>query len=251
MKLAAHDGVLSRLSAAVQTPPFEPTQDTVLTPGPEGRLVFSAFRIPAGVRVSFEGAGDAVTIVSRGDLVVDGALDAGGRSLTLDGPSIAFGSNHALIESARSLNINAPRVDPGMTRTLRGNVFLNGARLSTAEIGNGQPGTISSGTTTRFVPGWNAESPSGSGATPWITASTGPIGLGNSHGTISPANAVVGSGGEGPSTLVVAASVAPPAPFLFATAGVTAVPEPGAWVLLLAGTAALLIHRFLQRDRAV
>lgn len=293
MKFAAHDSVLPRLSAAVQTPPFEPTQDTVLTPGPEGRLVFPAFRVLAGVKVSFQGGGDVVTIVSRGDIVVDGTLDTGGRSLTLDGQTVTFGATSALTGGAGVLNVNSPIFDPGSPGNLRGNVVLNGARLATGEplpgesdgsvapiigapivvSGNAtilspsasgtvtlqQPGAITDwsafeltpGEATRFTQGGGTVTPAGGGAVSWVSASTGRIELRDPvGGTVSDANSIVGASGQGPSSLVVAGVTAPPAPFRFASLEVSAVPEPGAWALLLGGAAALfLLRHLMRRDR--
>lgn len=270
MHLAMHESILTRLSAAVVTPPFEPQQNTVLTPGPEGRLVFSGFRVPAGVTVTFvDGAGD-VLITSRGALTIDGTLDAGARSLTLTGESVTFGPAYSLTGSGSTLSINAPTFDPGPAGSLRGNVFLNGARLATGEslpgesygvavrfiqrpIADWSDFAISSDESTRFVQGSAAAegtvSASGTGAAPWLTASTGRIELRDPVGTISNANSVVGSNGGAPNSLVLTALVAPPAPFSFASLQVTAVPEPGAWSLLLVGAAALLLCHRLRRDR--
>lgn len=75
---------------------FAPVADTVLSLPADGRLSFSAFAVPAGVSVSFDGAASMVVIEASDRIAVEGTLDAGARALSSMAPSVSFGDHFFL-----------------------------------------------------------------------------------------------------------------------------------------------------------
>lgn len=128
--------LLAKFSVSLAVPYAQPNSNSTSTSWEydlpsDGTLYFGDLILPQGVGARFQGSATRIILNAEGSIRIDGALDAGPRALTLNAPSISFGPNFFLTGSGTEFSINAAQFDGGPNFNPRGDVFLNGQRLST------------------------------------------------------------------------------------------------------------------------
>lgn len=183
---------------------------TLLLP-PDGRFDFTAFSIRTGGSLTFSGESSTVDLFASGDIIVEGLLDVGQRTLTLATPGriVIAGTLHA-----GAFSLNAAEIAIQTTGTL----YTNGGPPG------GMPRTITVGSPL-FTGGELAVSPGGTVSLGGIPVLGGPF---LSSGTLPPPTGQLIPGGG---TIMAEPGVTISSP--------ATVPEPSA-ALLLAAVLAIL-----------
>jgi len=96
-----------------------------------GLLQFESLLVPLGVSAAFQGSSSQISLFASNEIRIDGSLNVGNRSLSLNAPRITFGPEYFLTSSGARLDINSTAFDGGANFNPRGEVYLNGQRIST------------------------------------------------------------------------------------------------------------------------
>jgi len=97
----------------------------------DGLLQFESLLVPLGVSAAFQGDSSQISLFARNEIRIDGSLNVGSRSLSLNAPRITFGPQYFLTGSGSRLDINTTAFDGGANFNPRGEVYLNGQRVAT------------------------------------------------------------------------------------------------------------------------
>lgn len=108
--------------------------DAVLPLPPDGRLSVDSFIVAEGASVSFAGSAPSITITAFDSILIEGALYAGPRSLTLEAGTVRFGPEYFLTGSTGSLDIHAATFDGGPRFNPRGSIFVNRVPVASSPL---------------------------------------------------------------------------------------------------------------------